>query len=133
MRTRDKITMGLLLGTAAVWIGWDILLGATHSATESMWIASWVRQANSLALFLGALVAHWCWQSRDPHYEWWPWAVACLGLALGWDALTTTWSVKGAEVQFVHVPGWTRHPGLWLGLGLPVGHFFWPQRYPGRP
>ena len=124
------ITRGILIATAVVWIGWDIALGLRHQETESMVIADWVRQVNALALFFGALTAHWCMQNPNPHYERWPYAVAALVLALAWDGLTATWGVKGASVQLLHVPPWTRYPGIWFLLGVPVGFFFWPQKWP---
>lgn len=121
-----RVTVGLIVATAIVWIAWDVVVGATHHDTESAIIAAWARAVNALPLTLGALVAHWCWQNRRPRYDWWPLALACLVAALAWDALTgsTFWP------QVLHVPAWSRHPGLWLFLGLPVGHWFWPQRYP---
>ncbi len=122
MKLRDKITIGLLIGTAITWIGWDVILGATHSPTESMWIAGWVRQANSLALFLGALVGHWALQNPRPHYRWWPIALGLLFLVVAWDVLCGT--------GVFSPPGWTRYPGWWLLAGLPVGHWFWPQKFP---
>ncbi len=125
MKLRDKITVGLLVGTAIVWIGWDVFVGQTGAQTESQIIAQWVRSANSLALFLGALVAHWAVQwffKSPPHYAWWPIVLGILGLVVVWDVLCGT--------GVLHPPGWTRYPGLWLVLGLPVGYFFWPQRYP---
>ncbi len=123
-----RVTVVLIVGSGLVWLGWDVFVGAAHFETESQVIAQWVRAANSLAFFLGAWVAHLAWHNRNPHYDWWPYAVACLLAAIVWDALTTTWHVKGAAVQLIHVPTWMRHPGLWLLLGLPAGHWLWPQR-----
>ncbi len=128
MTTTKKITIALIVGTGRVWIGWDVFVGVTGEETESQVIAQWVRACNALALFLGAWIAHLAWHNRKPNYDLWPLAVACLFATLVWDALTTTWHVKGADVQLVHVPSWTRFPGLWMGLGLLVGHWFWPQK-----
>jgi hypothetical protein len=122
MKTRDQVTIGLLVGTAVAWILWDIVLGAGGDKTESMWIAEWVRAANSLAFFLGALVAHWTLQTLRPHYAWWPVAVGILLAVVGWDIACASGAISPPE--------WSRYPGLWLLLGLPVGHWAWPQRWP---
>jgi hypothetical protein len=129
MKLRDKLTIGLIAGTGVIWIAWDVYLGAVGAPTESMWIAAWTRQANSLALFLGALVGHWAaqwfWKSA-PHYGWWPVAAGILLAAVGWDVL--------CAAGLLGPPEWARYPGIWLAAGLPVGHVFWPQKYPeARP
>lgn len=122
----DAVTVGLVVGTAAAWIAWDVVLGVRRQKTESMWIAQWSRQFNVLPFAIGTLVGHWFVQSPEPDYRAWPAAVACAIGVLGFDLVSFPWP-RGA---ILNVPKWLRYPGLWLAFGVPVGHFFWPQRYP---
>jgi hypothetical protein len=119
MNAWDYWTVVLILGTAVAWIGWDVMLGAKQQDTESMWIAKWARRWAFLPFFVGALAGHWFLQSTNPDYTAWPWAVACLGAVFAFDVSRFWWAP----------PVWLRHPGIWLLLGLPAGHFLWPQRF----
>jgi hypothetical protein len=115
----DWITVSLIVGTAVAWIAWDVVLGARRQKTESMFIAEWARRWNALPFTIGALCAHWFMQSTRPDYEAWPWAIVTLGVVVIYDISKLWWKP----------PVWLTYPGLWLVLGLPVGHFFWPQRW----
>ena len=115
----DRVTLAIFAVTFAVWISWDVVLGAVHAKTESMWIAEWSRWWNALAFFLGALVGHWLMQSLRPHYSWWPFALVALGVVVGWDLLS----------HKVSMPAWTKYPGLWMELGVACGYLFWPQKW----
>lgn len=119
MNVYDWLTVALLVGTGVVWIAWDVVLGARGQKTESMWLAEWSRRWNALPFTLGALMAHWFMQSTKPDYNAWPWAVACLGVVLAYDVSKRWWTP----------PVWLRYPGVWVALGMPVGFFFWPQRF----
>lgn len=130
MTTFDYVTLSLIAGTAVVWIIWDIVLGAKRQKTESQWLAELSRTWNSIPFFVGILGGHWFVQNPNPHYEFWPVALGFLVCAFLLDLFCFPWDVKGANVRLITLPKWTRYPGLWLLLGIPVGHFFFPQRLP---
>jgi hypothetical protein len=119
----DKITLALVAGTALAWIAWDVVLGARHQKTESMWLAGWAREWSALPFAVGALVGHWFVQ--NPNYDAWPLAVVALGAVLAWDV--------ARRIDWLRPARWLAYPGLWLLLGIPVGFLWWPQRYPGAP
>ncbi len=126
----DIATVCIIAAVPVVWIAWDVYLGAKRQKTESMFLAEWARSFNVLPFLCGALVGHWFMQSSSPDYALWPVALALAVCVFAWDLLCYPWGVKGATVTLLQPAKWLRYPGLWLALGIPVGHFLWGQRLP---
>lgn len=111
-----KWTKGLIVGTAAVWLVWDLLA----NPTESSILRDWGRRSVALPWTVGMLAGHWFWPADTlpaPQSVRWRWTMnfTVLAVLVAWDVLA-----PGL------LPG-LRHPGLWVPLGYLCGHFLWGQ------
>jgi hypothetical protein len=117
------VTSALILGTIAVWIGWDIyvVIEPTPGDTESETLRDWGWSAPAFTWAFGALCGHF-WGTWDGFVKfrekvpWSPAILAILGLALA-----------GANVAGV-LP--RIHPMIPFLVGIPFGALLWAQKHP---
>lgn len=116
-----KLTVGLILATIAIWIGWDVFVAIepTPGDTESEVLRDWGWRAPSFVFALGALLGHWFGNADAlvalrERFPWSPVLLAGIGAA-----------VVGADVA-----GWLTdlHPMVALLAGIPAGAVLWPLR-----
>lgn len=69
MNVARIITVGIILGTVAVWVVWDVIavLVWGRSATESIFIFAWTLKYPQLVFILGYLMGHLTWGQKP---EW---------------------------------------------------------------
>ncbi len=111
-------TATILLSTVVVIIAWDVFLASKSATTESQMITHVAWRYSSIPFAMGILVGHWLFT----HYlstpgAIWPVLAATTGAVLAWDLL------RGNDRS------WTRYPGIWFAVGVPIGAFFWGQKY----
>lgn len=117
------ITMYAMLGIVAGLIVYDVVLSLMHESTESQIISDYAWRHSTIPFLLGVLIGHWLFNHGS---EWnmnmWPYGLVALGAVITFDIL------KKDDPDSNH--HWTRYPGIWFGLGLPVGALLWSQRHP---
>lgn len=118
-----RLTTTLIMaGVVGALIVWDVIVAREHGDTESQIIKSYAWQYSIIPYVLGILIGHWLFNhSADWSTDMWPYALASAGAVLAWDLLRPV----GPSVD----KNWTRYPGIWFAVGVPVGAFFWGQRF----
>ncbi len=111
-------TATILLSTVVVLIAWDVFLASKSATTESQMITNIAWHYSSIPFMMGVLIGHWLFT----HYmgtpaSLWPYMAASVGAVLAWDLLRP------------NDKSWVRYPGIWFAVGVPVGAFFWGQKY----
>jgi len=109
----SSIAIGLIL--------YDVLLSVKHESTESQVITTYAWRYSSIPFILGILIGHWLFTHES---QWnmnvWPLAAVAMGAVIAWDISKLNKSTDHS---------WTRYPGLWFAIGIPVGALLWSQRH----
>ncbi len=131
----DCTTEIVVLAVFGALLAWELVLVAGRAAgkrwaTISMVGGRRAPQINALPLAWGILGGHvfWLWpRVSSPWFAgWWVWAGT---LAAVFAADLALWSHD--EAARARWPAWARllrHPGLWLLVGVALGHWTWAQR-----
>lgn len=116
-------TGAIIAATVAGLILWDLVIvfvappqPVDRGATISRVILDWAQLHPFIPLGTGALIGHWMWPEH--RYQsgpaWKYWLLGAIGVAaFGLD-----------------IVGWLPQilPLVYVGLGVPLGHYLWPQR-----
>lgn len=110
-----KITVGLILSTILVWVGWDIYVAIWHTgATESEVIRDWATTHPSFAFGLGVVAGHWFANVREVKY-WWTMIVAWIIMAIAFVV----------DIGFGLLP--EVYPLIPFLMGGVAGRLLWPM------
>lgn len=124
-----KITSLLMTISALVWIAWDVFVAGNDVVgdTESEVILDWSIEYRALPFVFGVLGGHWFWP-RPEAKQYRP--------ALYWSLFAATFLIFTImlvlpEMARIVLP----HPLLAVLVGIPIGHYMWPQfrDLKGRP
>ena len=115
MLTR-RVTIGLLAGTLALLIGWDVYVATNEVGgdTISEITLGWSRRVWTMPLGVGVVCGHLFWPSARPQRVWV--TVALLSVLA---AVSVAIDVVG------HPPVM---PAIPFAIGVLIGHFGWGQR-----
>lgn len=122
-------TIILLLASAAVLIGWDIFVAANPQPgdTISEIVLDWSRRVSLVPAAFGVLMGHLFWPRKGGTFRLEGIVLAAIFFGTR-DLCAWVWDdVTGTTRFWLHTV-WL--PVVPLALGVPLGHWCWPQRPP---
>jgi hypothetical protein len=123
----DKVTGAILLGVAALLIGYDIYLTKTpNTATISHLTVSYAKYIMTLPLAWGVLTGHLFKNlvGREAPHEGWR-----IALLAGIGVASVLWDLYALHFGLGKGVWHMRYPGLAVAVGSWMGYFLWPQRF----
>lgn len=114
-----NFTEWFVVGTGIIWLAYDVYVVKVGKSTESQVIRDWGQRWTYFPFVGGFLCGHWWFNDLCVGPSGWMFALPMIVALAIWDIAV---HVKGLPTKV-----WYRYPGLWIGLGIPVGAFLWGQ------
>lgn len=120
----DLITYGLIIGSIALWIVYDIYLIKNEHTTISVFINRWAWKYPLLPFFFGLTPGHWFFRGEIKTLDFA--SLTVMGVVVFWQILDLAgFKIKGKTIS-KNIADWKWYaPWQPFLLGIPVGALWW--------